>query len=81
MAKSENRAAPRRRRRPWPDAYHDAIRAVEKAATTLDNLSVDDRVTDTVMHNNIGSTNDLQRAVDSLAGTVRVMRPGSEDLT
>ncbi|MGI8753573.1 MAG: hypothetical protein ACR2MN_14925 [Acidimicrobiales bacterium] len=76
-AKTDTPAAPRRR--PWADAYRDAIRAVEKAATALHNLSVDDRVTDTVMHNNVGNTNDLQRAVNLLTGTVRVMRPESDD--
>jgi sugar phosphate isomerase/epimerase len=55
------------RRRPWCDAYSDAVSAVEKATATLKNLASDDRA---AMHSEqaIGRTNDLLRAIDALAG-------------
>jgi hypothetical protein len=61
------------RRRPWADAYSDAISAVEKATTTLQHLAQDSRAT---KHSEqaVGRTNDLLRAIDALAGVADQLR-------
>lgn len=61
------------RRRPWGDAYSDAVSAVEKATTTLKNLASDNRAT-THSEQAIGRTNDLLRAIDALTDVANQLR-------